>query len=794
MKNRKAVMDSDDEYERGRRRDKFRRERSDYRDRRERDDRRRDNWADRRDGRENYRNDFNRRPYQNYSRGRSDNYRDQMSPPNKRPRRDWEPNYYNDRYGNQGYSQGGWNQSREKGPRRAEKDSTQLLSFKQFLTTQEDNIDDQEAVKKYNEYKLEFKKGQLSDFFLAHKDEECLFVRKPEQRLGVPLNGVLVQDEVPPSERERENYKKLVRQRQRLHIFMEIFNKEILARGGLDASSAPDLMKIMDTTLILMYKVGIAGLYSKIRVTPILMRKTRRNRERRRGKRENTATAQTIALVAAASQIVSPTQNPHRQQVLTVKATNLPSLPWSLQKPAEGSADGKKVEEDKPPKPEELDEEPKPRALHKTFSLFFPQHCPGPHQEGDSRYPSPERAWNRHGWVTFDRSVNIKEICWNLSNIRLKDCELSPVVNRDLTHRIRAVSGITAHKTIVKSDLKLAARLIQLLDEESKVWDKSVMPTNPDVEPEPPAPPKEEEKKEEKKPEESEDAPNPPEEPPPAPLPPAKPAEPQNEVELLPPPTYERNPVLENITEFLVDETSAEEQLLLGSDLEEREEGQEDSNEIQFERDPAGSKVLDRLLCYLRFVHSVDYYSCSKFHIEDDMPSRCGLMHVRGANPPNRLTQKDMEKFITANTQELAKDKWLCPLSGKKFKGPEFVRKHIFNKHSEKIDAVRKEVEYFNNYLGDVDRPQPPDPTPVTAQPPAQQNQGGGGPGGGGYNQQQQVTLGTTMAPGTNNHHSSHRRGETTSTEEEEERVEGVTSTSKVIISYMSRFHESLGR
>ncbi|PIK34470.1 putative serrate RNA effector molecule-like isoform X6 [Apostichopus japonicus] len=158
-------------------------------------------------------------------------------------------------------------------------------------------------------------------------------------------------------------------------------------------------------------------------------------------------------------------------------------------------------------------------------------------------------------------------------------------------------------------------------------------------------------------------------------------------------------------------------------------------------------KVLDRLLCYLRFVHSVDYYSCSKFHIEDDMPSRCGLMHVRGANPPNRLTQKDMEKFITANTQELAKDKWLCPLSGKKFKGPEFVRKHIFNKHSEKIDAVRKEVEYFNNYLGDVDRPQPPDPTPVTAQPPAQQNQGGGGPGGGGYNQQQ-GNFGNNHGPG----------------------------------------------
>jgi hypothetical protein len=46
--------------------------------------------------------------------------------------------------------------------------------------------------------------------------------------------------------------------------------------------------------------------------------------------------------------------------------------------------------------------------------------------------------------------------------------------------------------------------------------------------------------------------------------------------------------------------------------------------------------------------------------------------------------------FPQANTQELGKDKWLCPLSGKKFKGPDFVRKHIFNKHAEKVE----EVEY----------------------------------------------------------------------------------------------------
>ena len=51
-----------------------------------------------------------------------------------------------------------------------------------------------------------------------------------------------------------------------------------------------------------------------------------------------------------------------------------------------------------------------------------------------------------------------------------------------------------------------------------------------------------------------------------------------------------------------------------------------------------------------------------------------------------------MENFIKANTQELAKDKWLCPLSGKKFRGPEFVRKHILMKHNEDVENVRSEV------------------------------------------------------------------------------------------------------
>ncbi|XP_050190457.1 serrate RNA effector molecule homolog, partial [Myiozetetes cayanensis] len=125
----------------------------------------------------------------------------------------------------------------------------------------------------------------------------------------------------------------------------------------------------------------------------------------------------------------------------------------------------------------------------------------------------------------------------------------------------------------------------------------------------------------------------------------------------------------------------------------------------------------------------------------------CGIIHVRGPLPPNRVShgevlewqrgfearlapllagpgavpdeeaqrlgrkdpEQELEKFVSANTQELGKDKWLCPLSGKKFKGPEFVRKHIFNKHSDKMSAVRKEVLFFNNFLMDPKRPALPE-------------------------------------------------------------------------------------
>lgn len=47
-----------------------------------------------------------------------------------------------------------------------------MMSFKAFLGTQEDTITDEEAIKRYNEYKSEFRRQQMNEFFVAHKDEE----------------------------------------------------------------------------------------------------------------------------------------------------------------------------------------------------------------------------------------------------------------------------------------------------------------------------------------------------------------------------------------------------------------------------------------------------------------------------------------------------------------------------------------------------------------------------------------------------------------------------------------------
>jgi len=254
-------------------------------------------------------------------------------------------------------------------------------------------------------------------------------------------------------------------------------------------------------------------------------------------------------------------------------------------------------------------DEPRPRALHRTCSIFLRNLAPTiTRQEVEAmckRYPGfirvalqdpqPERRFLRRGWVTFERTVNIKDICWNLNNIRLRDCEMGAIVNRELKQRVRPVNGVTNYQQVIKADVKLAAKIVQNLDKKWGLW----------------------EKKEEEKMDSSKDS---------------------ISIGL-----QSRNPVLKNITDYLVEEGDYEEEELLGVNIS-KEEEKDGSAEVAIERDEElvkFIKVLDRMILYLRIVHSFDFYSAVEYPNEDEMPHRCGIIHARGPLPPVKMTQAE---------------------------------------------------------------------------------------------------------------------------------------------------------
>ncbi|CAJ0939173.1 unnamed protein product, partial [Mesorhabditis belari] len=172
------------------------------------------------------------------------------------------------------------------------------------------------------------------------------------------------------------------------------------------------------------------------------------------------------------------------------------------------------------------------------------------------------------------------------------------------------------------------------------------------------------------------------------------------------------------------------------------------SSEIVFERDDNLLSSLDEIVFYLRVVYSFDLFDRIYYDDEDSLPNNMELFHIRNRDPPNnegemktmkrgarkifeQEAQKHLEAFFTArcisetrliayglldpevaveemivaNTVKLSDEKWLCPLSGKKFKGPEFIKKHIQSKHAEAIDEARADSLYYNNYLCDYEKP-----------------------------------------------------------------------------------------
>ena len=64
----------------------------------------------------------------------------------------------------------------------------------------------------------------------------------------------------------------------------------------------------------------------------------------------------------------------------------------------------------------------------------------------------------------------MKEICFNLNNLRIKDGELGPLVNKDLSKRVRCVPQFLRDREVMKHDTSMVTKLISSLDARWKLW------------------------------------------------------------------------------------------------------------------------------------------------------------------------------------------------------------------------------------------------------------------------------------------------------------------------------------
>ena len=102
---------------------------------------------------------------------------------------------------------------------------------------------------------------------------------------------------------------------------------------------------------------------------------------------------------------------------------------------------------------------------------------------------------------------------------------------------------------------------------------------------------------------------------------------------------------MKNITDYLIEEASAEEDELLG--LSGDNQGEADGEML--ERDIELITVLDKIILYLRIVHSVDFYNHCEYPYEDEMPNRCGIIHARGPAPQTKITSNDIQVSYLLN-------------------------------------------------------------------------------------------------------------------------------------------------
>ena len=120
---------------------------------------------------------------------------------------------------------------RDDGYRREEYDinfQPVMMTFKAYLQTQDDSITDEEALHKYGEYKLEFQRQQLNEFFVNNKDYEWF------------------QAKYHPKNMEERREKTKAALQKRLTAYSQLVTDDFIQDVSLDIRSEDKLVQMMD--------------------------------------------------------------------------------------------------------------------------------------------------------------------------------------------------------------------------------------------------------------------------------------------------------------------------------------------------------------------------------------------------------------------------------------------------------------------------------------------------------------------------------------------------------------------
>uniref|UniRef100_A0A8C0JFT2 Serrate, RNA effector molecule n=1 Tax=Chelonoidis abingdonii TaxID=106734 RepID=A0A8C0JFT2_CHEAB len=444
-----------------------------------------------------------------------------------------------------------------------------MKSFKEFLLSLDDSVDETEAVKRYNDYKLDFRRQQMQDFFLAHKDEEWFRSKYHPDEAG---------------RRKQEAHGAL---QNRLRVFLYLMDNGWFENLQLDIDKATAIVKMLDAAVIKMeggtendLKIldqeeeeerqdkAEAGKKDEARLSDAERKGSDKEDKKEEGKqvrgsRRCRASVSPPGLLAQASK-------KRKRKRSGDDSYDEGSVSESESESESGRAEGKEEvgASQRRARGPWVTGRPAPEVAASQRRARGPRVTgrPAPEVAASQRRARGPQRWPRLSSVRFPPRPQLRE------------CELSPGVNRDLTRRVRNINGITQHKQIVRNDIKLAAKLIHTLDDRTQLpWGEvGVTPLLPS-----------------------------------------------------------QNPILKNITDYLIEEVSAEEEELLGKTGEAADEPPKEGNpaEINVERDEKLIKVLDSCCLYLTDRALVDFTT----------PPEISPRDWRAPLPPTRVSRGDWE-------------------------------------------------------------------------------------------------------------------------------------------------------